>query len=111
MVPATYARWAASVPADFRFAVKMPKAITHERRLADADDLLARFLGEAGELGGRLGALLVQLPPSLAFNEGIAGAFFAALRARFDGAVVCEPRHASWFTAKVDAFLRKRPRR
>src|SRR5690349_10468566 len=44
--PATYERWAASVPEDFRFAVKVPKAITHERRLDGADDLLDRFLSE-----------------------------------------------------------------
>ncbi len=96
--PATYARWAASVPADFRFAVKMPKAITHERRLVDAEALVERFLDETAALGTKLGPLLVQLPPSLDFDPRIVRAFFAALRARFGGAVVCEPRHASWFT-------------
>ena len=69
---ATYERWAASVPEDFRFAVKVPKAITHERRLKDASDLLDRFLSEAGGLGPKLGPLLVQLPPSLSFQAGIA---------------------------------------
>ena len=44
---ATYERWAASVPDGFRFAVKVPKAITHERRLKDVGDLLDRFLSEA----------------------------------------------------------------
>ncbi|MGZ8413013.1 MAG: DUF72 domain-containing protein, partial [Gemmatirosa sp.] len=57
--PATYARWAASVPADFRFAVKVPRTITHERRLRDVDDLLDAFLGEARGLGASLGCLLV----------------------------------------------------
>ena len=47
---ATYERWAASVPEDFRFAVKVPKAITHERRLKDVGDLLDRFLSEVGGL-------------------------------------------------------------
>src|SRR5579875_3870002 len=42
--PATYARWAASVPADFRFSVKVPKAATHERRLVDVNDVLDGFL-------------------------------------------------------------------
>jgi uncharacterized protein YecE (DUF72 family) len=105
--PATYARWAVSVPEDFRFAVKMPKAITHERRLVDCDALLERFLGEAGALGGKLGPLLVQLPPSLTFDPKVVRAFFAGLRVRFDGAVVCEPRHASWFTARADEILRE----
>jgi uncharacterized protein YecE (DUF72 family) len=103
--PATYARWAASVPTDFRFAVKVPKAITHERRLMDVDAPLERFLGEAGVLGDKLGPLLVQLPPSLTFDPKIVRAFFASLRARFRGAVVCEPRHASWFTERANEFL------
>ncbi|HXC55270.1 MAG TPA: DUF72 domain-containing protein [Rhizomicrobium sp.] len=102
---ATYARWAASVPADFRFAVKLPKAITHERRLVDVAAPLERFLSEAGALGGKLGPLLVQLPPSLAFDDRVARDFFAGLRARFDGAVVCEPRHASWFAPGADNVL------
>ena len=105
---ATYARWADTVPEDFRFAVKIPKAITHAQRLADADALLAQFLSEAGALGDKLGPLLVQLPPSLKFDAKIAGAFFGGLRAQFGGAVVCEPRHASWFTKSADALLRKK---
>jgi uncharacterized protein YecE (DUF72 family) len=102
--PSTYERWAATVPADFRFAVKMPKEITHTRRLAQVAEPLTRFLGEAGALGGKLGPILVQLPPSLAFKADLAG-FFLDLRARFDGDIVCEPRHRSWFTDEVDQML------
>jgi uncharacterized protein YecE (DUF72 family) len=57
-----YERWVASVPEGFRFAVKVPKAITHECRLKDVDDLLDRFLSEVSGLGPKLGPLLVQLP-------------------------------------------------
>lgn len=103
--PATYARWAASVPADFRFSVKVPKAITHERRLADCQDLLEAFLLEAGQLGPKLGCLLVQLPPSLAFNSDRAEGFFGMLRARHEGPAVIEPRHASWFGEQSAALL------
>jgi len=103
--PATYARWSASVPDDFRFAVKVPREITHGRRLVGADDLLDRFLGEVGALGEKLGPLLVQLPPRLPFAADVAGAFFAAVRERFAGAVVCEPRHASWFTPAANRLL------
>jgi uncharacterized protein YecE (DUF72 family) len=92
------------VPADFRFAVKMPKEITHTRRLAEVAEPLTRFLGEAGALGEKLGPILVQLPPSLAFKADLAG-FFLDLRARFDGDIVCEPRHRSWFTDEVDHML------
>src|SRR5262245_60578113 len=63
--PATYARWAASVPPDFQFAVKVPREITHRRRLVDVADLLDQFLDECSELGEKLGPLLVQLPPGL----------------------------------------------
>src|SRR6476661_9254278 len=42
--PATYVKWAASVPDDFQFAVKVPKAATHDRRLVDVEDILDRFL-------------------------------------------------------------------
>src|SRR5829696_9557837 len=66
--PATYERWAASVPERFRFAVKVPKAITHERRLTDAGDAIARLLEQLAGLGDRLGCLLVQLPPSLGYD-------------------------------------------
>ena len=103
--PATYARWAASVPPDFRFAVKVPKAITHVARLADADASLNAFLDEASELQEKLGCLLVQLPPSLDWVEPTAEAFFTSLRTRYSGPVVIEPRHPTWFTAAVTERL------
>ena len=105
--PATYARWAESVPASFVFSVKVPKVITHERRLVDVNDVLDRFLGEATQLGDRLGPLLVQLPPSLAFSADVAGRFFAALRDRYDGNVALEPRHASWFEPSADLLFHR----
>jgi uncharacterized protein YecE (DUF72 family) len=105
--PSTYARWAASVPESFRFSVKMPKAITHERRLVDAGACFATFIGEARHLGEKLGPILSQLPPSLAYDAGIARAFFEMVRERHDGPVVLEPRHASWFTAESDSLLQE----
>jgi uncharacterized protein YecE (DUF72 family) len=104
--PATYERWAASVPPDFRFAVKLPKTITHKLRLVDCGDALRSFAEEIAGLGDRRGPLLVQLPPSLAFDAEIAARFFAAARAELGGPIVCEPRHASWFAAEADALLR-----
>ena len=105
--PATYAKWAASVPDDFRFAVKVPKEATHARRLVDAEEVLDRFLPEATALGEKLGPLLVQLPPSLAFDADIAEAFFAVLRDRFEGQIVLEPRHATWFESKAERLVTK----
>jgi uncharacterized protein YecE (DUF72 family) len=103
--PATYVKWGASVHEDFRFAVKVPKEATHARRLVGAGDVLDRFLPEATSLGARLGPLLVQLPPSLAFDADVAESFLAALRERFDGAVVIEPRHATWFESRAERLV------
>jgi uncharacterized protein YecE (DUF72 family) len=97
--PSTYARWAASVPEHFRFSVKLPRSITHERRLRDCAAELDRFAGEVMQLGNKLGCVLVQLPPSLRFEADVASAFFHALRQRVDGMLACEARHPSWFEA------------
>ncbi len=102
---ATYERWAATVPPDFRFSVKLPRTITHDHRLVDTEPLLDEFLAQASGLRDRLGCLLVQLPPSLAFQPATATPFFDALRQRHGGALALEPRHASWFTPEVDAWL------
>lgn len=102
----TYQRWADSVRADFRFSAKIPRAITHDQRLVAADVLLEVFLDEVTSLGSKLGCLLVQLPPSLGFDPLTAAAFLADLRARYQGPVVIEPRHPSWFTTRVSARLR-----
>jgi len=103
---ATFERWAASVPRAFRFSVKVPREISHEHGLGRCAPLLDRFLGEVAQLRSRLGCLLVQLPPSLAFDARLARAFFTALRKRFDRGVALEPRHASWFDGRADRLLK-----
>ncbi len=103
--PATFARWAASVPAEFRFALKLPREITHGRRLRDARAPLASFVAAAAALGDRCGPLLVQLPPSLAFDPALAEAFLRELRALVAGPAALEARHPSWFSPEADALL------
>jgi uncharacterized protein YecE (DUF72 family) len=103
--PDTYARWAGSVPEAFRFSVKVPREITHRRRLVDTASPLEAFLAESAALGERRGPLLVQLPPSLVFDEPRARRFFEELRARHHGGVALEPRHPSWFDDAVDGLL------
>ena len=102
---AVYERWAAAVPPTFRFAVKVPRAVTHDQSLVATDVLLEVFLEEATGLGGRLGPLLVQLPPSLSFDAGQADEFLRTLRRLHPGAVAFEPRHESWFDGAADALL------
>ena len=101
----TWERWAASVPDGFHFAAKIPKEISHVRRLVDATDLLDRFLEEAGGLGGKLAVILLQLPPSFAFDAVVVSSFLEAVVSRTDARIVCEPRHTSWFTQEVDDLL------
>jgi uncharacterized protein YecE (DUF72 family) len=104
--PKTYARWAASVPEAFRFCVKIPRAITHERRLREADAATHAFVDQVASLGDKLGCLLLQLPPSLALNKSEAESFFLMLRGLTSVPVACEARHASWFTpAAADLMI------
>jgi uncharacterized protein YecE (DUF72 family) len=101
----TYARWAASTPPGFRFAVKVPRTITHDQKLRRARLPLERFLAESAGLGEKRGPLLVQLPPSLAFDRRVASRFLELLRARFEGPVACEPRHETWLSAEAETLL------
>lgn len=101
----TWERWATSVPEGFRFSAKIPKEISHVRRLVDVTDLLTRFLGEADGLDRKLAVVLLQLPPSFAFDASVVSSFLGAASSRTDARIVCEPRHASWFTQEADALL------
>lgn len=101
----TYERWAKTVPAAFRFAVKAPKLLTHEACLEEVGAPLAQFVHQLGGLGRKLGCVLVQLPPSLAYDPRTVETFFAAVRARYRGPLVCEPRHPTWFTGAADRRL------
>lgn len=103
---ATYERWASCTPYGFRFSVKLPRTITHTARLQETETLLETFLEQVSGLGHRLGCLLVQLPPSLAFNAGSVDTFVRQIRHRHaDPSIAIEPRHASWFAPQVDTLL------
>jgi uncharacterized protein YecE (DUF72 family) len=103
--PTTYARWSRSTGPSFRFAVKVPRLITHELKLRAARAPLDQFLLESAGLGKKRGPLLIQLPPSLEFDARVASGFFVLLRNRYDGFAVCEPRHPTWFSGDADALL------
>jgi uncharacterized protein YecE (DUF72 family) len=102
----TWERWAASVPDGFRFAVKAPKSVTHTAKLVNTGALLLDFFAGVHGLGAKLGPILVQLPPKLTFDEGIAHEFFTTLRELHTGAVVLEPRHATWFDGTAERLMR-----
>lgn len=103
--PSTFARWAESVPDAFRFAVKIPRHITHELKLKAAEETCRMFLQDIAPLGDKLGPLLCQLPPSLAFDPVTAENYFAFMRSVHSGAIVVEPRHASWTTEAAKNLL------
>src|SRR5204862_163054 len=67
--------------------------------------MMLEHLGEHAALGPKLGPLLVQLPPNLAFEPDVADAFLRLLRERHDGAVALEPRHPGWFGEEAGAVL------
>ena len=91
--------WAAQVPPDFKFTLKAPKRITHDRKLRDVADLVRGFCEAAAELGPQLGALLFQLPPSFKKDLGVFDEFLAALPPRLCAAF--EFRHPSWLDEDV----------
>jgi uncharacterized protein YecE (DUF72 family) len=102
--PETFLKWAASVPEDFRFSVKLPRLFTHFRRLAPSTEMPG-FLAGMALLGPRLGPLLVQLPPSLVFQAPLASRFLEDLRKEIPGPVALEPRHPSWFAPGAERLL------
>ena len=98
--------WAAATPAEFRFVLKAPKRITHEKRLKDFGDTLAVFVRLASGLEGRLGPLLFQLPPNLKKDLPRLEAFLDELPDTAKAAF--EFRHESWFDEDVFTALRAR---
>jgi uncharacterized protein YecE (DUF72 family) len=104
----TYERWASEVPRTFKFSVKTPKSVTHVARLMDGEAVIDAFLEETTHLGEKLGPLLLQLPPSLAFAPDVVDAVCRRLSQGGRFTIACEPRHASWFNPNVDRWMADR---
>jgi uncharacterized protein YecE (DUF72 family) len=83
----------------------MPRTITHELKLQDAREPLVAFLSQTDGLAQKRGPLLMQLPPSLPFHTSVVDKFLQLVRNLYDGIVVCEPRHATWFSSSATALL------
>lgn len=98
--------WARQVPAEFRFALKAPRRITHLRRLKNAEEETREFLRTASVLKSRRGPLLFQLPPNFKRDVPRIQAFLKTITRRTTAAF--EFRHASWLDAEVFDLLRKK---
>lgn len=98
--------WRARSPSGFIFSAKFPREITHQARLVGCGDLAATFVDVMAELGDRMGALLIQLPPSMtagAFDD--LARFLEGLPDGFSYAV--EVRHRSWLTDEFADLLER----
>lgn len=104
----TIEKWSRDTPAHFRFTLRLPQAITHERRLTDTDKLVRRFLDRVSPLGERLGPILIQLSPAFRAgggNQAVLERFLQDLPAGFLWAV--EFRDPGWTTPTVSEMLRR----
>jgi uncharacterized protein YecE (DUF72 family) len=106
--PKLVAGWCAQVPESFRFTLKAPRRITHDKRLRPADvaDSLRAFVAAAAELGPRMGALLFQLPPNFKKDLGVLSEFLTLLPPKAHAAF--EFRNDSWLSEDVYECLRGR---
>jgi uncharacterized protein YecE (DUF72 family) len=100
------AKWATETPPSFRFAVKAPKRITHDKRLLDTEDALVHFAGVAEALGPQLGPVLFQLPPFQRKDLPRLEAFLQLLKSKAPLLrAAFEFRHPSWFDDEVNSAL------
>lgn len=97
------AAWRDEVPDAFCFAIKAPRRITHQKRLAEVGDDVAQLFRVIDVLGDKLGPVLFQLPPFLKKDLNLIQEFVTALPKGRRAAL--EFRHPSWFTDDVYATL------
>jgi uncharacterized protein YecE (DUF72 family) len=98
-------KWSSATPDEFRFTAKLPRAITHDRRLVDADEELEGFVDVMVRLGDKLGPLLIQLPPDFTTDERPPLERFLSLLPEGVG-FAAEFRHRSWLNDETYELLR-----
>lgn len=103
--PATVKSWRKSAPAGFRYAVKVNRAITHERRMVGTRRLVRKFYKIAETLGSSMGCFLFQFPPSFRYTPSRLKSLVAQLDPSFRNVV--EFRHGSWWRESVYRALAK----
>jgi uncharacterized protein YecE (DUF72 family) len=95
------------VPENFRFVLKAPQRITHQKKLNDCEPELVHFAEVADVLGDRRGPVLFQLPPTMRKDAGRLQTFLAALRDKAPRLrAAFEFRHPSWFDDETNEALR-----
>jgi uncharacterized protein YecE (DUF72 family) len=106
---ATIARsWERHTPEGFKFAAKVPRAITHEAQLRGVGEQLDAFARAMDPLGDKLGPLLVQLPAEFTRDDGTLRDLDQFLAGASEGLqVAVEFRHASWQDPEVYDVLRR----
>ncbi|MFG2005585.1 DUF72 domain-containing protein [Spirillospora sp. NPDC048911] len=101
----TFESWRDRTPDGFVMAVKASRFLTHMKRLIEPEEPVARLTSVADGLGGKLGPILIQLPPTLRAEPGRLAACLRCFPDRVRVAV--EPRHPSWWTGEVRAVLER----
>ena len=106
--PAVTKAWYKATPAGFTFTAKMPKRITHEKKLKGVDENLGWFYASMKELREKCGPLVAQLPPSVKYDTHwtLMQQFVGSFDLKYPHAI--EFRHKSWFRDDVYALLRDR---
>jgi uncharacterized protein YecE (DUF72 family) len=102
--PSKINQWMASVPDGFVFCAKLPRQITHEKKLVGVQGELIEFIDAMRLLGKKLGVLLIQLPPGFTISEEKALEEFLELLPD-DLKFAVEFRHASWERQKTHDLL------
>jgi uncharacterized protein YecE (DUF72 family) len=101
----TFENWKSRTPDNFLWSVKSSKFITHIKKLKNPVDSLVRFYGATTGLGEKLGIVLFQLPPNLAFDENVFMDFCMSLAS--NARHTLEVRHPSWINDQVFSILRE----
>lgn len=102
----TFENWASLVPANFRFALKVPRSVSHANKL-ETPKLIDPLIEGARVLGLKCGPILLQTAPSFEFEGPRLSKFIDYIRRSFDGSIVIEPRHVSWFSKSALSLARR----
>ncbi|MCD6412523.1 MAG: DUF72 domain-containing protein [Elusimicrobia bacterium] len=102
-----FEKWAEITPVNFIFTAKLNRLFTHRGGLKSSDNLVDWFFESVSGLGKKLKAILIQLPPSLKFEQKKTADFLKKIEAASPVPLAIEPRHTTWFTGEFYRILKK----